>query len=315
MAGTFTHWMVAEEAVRKFKGSTTTKTLLQNNLNFVLCGAVAPDMPYLRNPIFHTFIKTHSWGDRMHYEKSGDFVIHGVKNLGDKNAPDYSILYSWLFGYVSHIIADTVVHPVVNATVGGTYRFKADEHRHCELVQDSMIFNAMKNDDITKSSYHHFMEQVSEKPAQGNNINLNICELKDVVNKYWLKTLKDNHPDAGSLAKEDVNGWFKSFRANMGGAAEPIPPFRHLLETQYLAYQSPGDIQDKDKEYYVKAQIPGGGQYSFDKVFRMAVEQTAQTWDKLEDDIANETPDNIRAYIRNWDLDLGLDMEYFALWA
>ncbi|MDH5757832.1 MAG: zinc dependent phospholipase C family protein [Nitrospinota bacterium] len=315
MAGTFTHWMVAEEAVKKFNGSQSTKQTLAANLNFVLCGAVAPDMPYLRNPVFDKFIKTHNWGDRMHYEKSGDFVLCGIKNLGAPNLPEYPVLFSWLFGYVSHIIADTVVHPVVNATVGGTYRFKADEHRHCELVQDSMIYQEVKQADLTQSSYHHFLEQVSEKPGKGKTINLDICKLRSSVNQFWRKTLLDNHSGAEGLKDDDIDDWFKSYRANMGGAANPVPPFRHLLEGQYLAYQSPDSIPDDHKRYFTHSKIPGGGHYSFSKVFSVAVDQTIQTWDKLEDDIAKGTPENIKAYIKNWDLDLGLDMEYFALWA
>ena len=77
MAGTFTHWMVVEEALDKYntlpQKSPYFSTILGLN-HFVCLGAVGPDYPYLTE-LLGSYFKVHSWADRMHYENTGEFEL------------------------------------------------------------------------------------------------------------------------------------------------------------------------------------------------------------------------------------------------
>ena len=160
MAGTFTHWMVIEDALDKYRNKPNKHkyfSVLLSNSHFVLLGAVGPDYPYL-SELKNNLLKLHSWADRMHYEDTGEFIKCGIENLQPlkQDAQSFNICMSWLCGYVTHVITDTVVHPVVNAIVG-PYMFNTTEHRHCEMIQDSLIFKNIKNTEISYALTHNKM--------------------------------------------------------------------------------------------------------------------------------------------------------------
>ncbi len=118
MAGTFTHWMVVEDALAKLPSDAKglKLDLLPKKRPHVLLGAVSPDLPYLTDPVNDSLLKTHSWADRMHYQNTGSFIRHGMENLLFRKGDEFNTCYAWLFGYASHVITDAVIHPVVNAS-------------------------------------------------------------------------------------------------------------------------------------------------------------------------------------------------------
>ena len=154
MAGTFTHWMVVEEALSKYENRHSQKKhhYFSNILflkHFVCVGASGPDYPYLTDII----LGKHSWADRMHYENTGDFICHGIRNLHTLNGEAFDTCLAWLCGFATHLVTDSVIHPVVQAIVG-PYIFNQTDHRHCELTQDTFIFHEIKKGlEIEYTSY------------------------------------------------------------------------------------------------------------------------------------------------------------------
>jgi len=94
----------------------------------------------------------------MHYEKTNGIAIHGHNELKDvcttKQTAD-KIKLIWLFGYVSHLVADATIHPVVQAIVGPYDQNEQTktEHRICEMTQDALIYNERKNTDIRYAEF------------------------------------------------------------------------------------------------------------------------------------------------------------------
>jgi hypothetical protein len=135
MAGTFTHWMVVEQALDQYgklgRNHRYFPTIMGLN-HYVCLGAVGPDYPYLTD-LLEKYLNVHSWADRMHYEKTGEFARFGVERLLTLTGDAFDVCLAWLSGYVSHLITDEVIHPVVQAIVG-PYIFNADDHRHCEMT-------------------------------------------------------------------------------------------------------------------------------------------------------------------------------------
>lgn len=151
MAGAFTHFIISNLA--KSKRSILGRDLwqlLNRHYQFLFLGSASPDLPYLS-------LKTGSvnWADVMHYEKTNSIVKDGyekIKANWDINIPGEGVKLVWLMGYVSHLIADATIHPVVEATVG-KYEEHKEEHRLCEMTQDSIIYNTIMNADIRYSEF------------------------------------------------------------------------------------------------------------------------------------------------------------------
>jgi hypothetical protein len=138
MPGPFTHLMICEEGMNQddLLGEELTK-FLSANYQFVFLGAESPDLPYLS-----LGVGGNHWADAMHYERTNSQVISGFADLRQVwpvRTPADEIKCAWLLGYVSHMVADATVHPIVQAIVG-PYKGHEEPHRLCEMTMDSLIF-------------------------------------------------------------------------------------------------------------------------------------------------------------------------------
>lgn len=310
MAGTFTHWMVVDDALDKYnrlpQKHHNFSTILERN-HFVCLGAVGPDYPYLTE-LLSSFLKIHSWADRMHYENTGEFVRQGVRNLLTLNGEAFDVCLAWLCGFTTHLVTDSVIHPVVQAIVG-PYIFNAREHRHCEMIQDSYIFHKIKGIELRYADYIRLFKMCSS-PDDKNKINPHL-------NKLWTETLKASHPTATEwFDKIDPDRWHENFLSLIDSATDPIPIFRHFGKDKHLVYKKTRDIDPEEQEHFInKARLPGNKTGEFKKdVFDKAVATVIDMWGHLFIDIVNKNPDGVTAYIKNWNLDTGIDEEKAYFW-
>jgi hypothetical protein len=310
MAGTFTHWMVVEEALDKYEHLPQKhpffSTILGLN-HFVSLGAVGPDYPYL-TALLGGFLKEHSWADRMHYENTGEFVRHGVSNLPDAGIDGFDVCLAWLCGFTAHLVTDSVIHPVVQSIVG-PYIFNSEEHRHCELTQDSYIFHEIKGFELRYAEYVGLFAMCSD-PDNKHKINPSL-------GGFWTRTLKASHPSATKWFKDiDPDSWHEHFLSRMGSAAEPKPIFRHFAEEKNLAYNTTNEITSEERQRFIdQIRIPGNktGEFKRD-AFDKAVVAVTDAWSRLFVDIEHRNPDGPADYIRNWNLDTGVDEDKQYFW-
>ena len=307
MAGTFTHWMIIEEALEKYKPRDEYYGIILRNNHFVNLGAVGPDYPYLTDLLGH-YLKIHSWSDRMHYENTGEMLkIAATELLKLKRGPEFEICLAWFCGFISHLVADSVVHPVVNAIVG-PYIFNSGEHRHCEMIQDSFIFKEIKDRELQYSDYIEILRQCSDKKNE-NRIN-------PAIRKFWTKILKLSYPDAKDRFKRiDPDVWHKNFLSRIGGA-QLLPVFRHYGEEKNMAYKSSGDIDADEKQRFIEGvKLPGGGIGDFRKdVFDKAAGEVICNWKRLFKAIKTNRLEVFFEHIRNWNLDTGVDEDEIFFW-
>lgn len=116
MAGAFTHFILCDVAKRKRASlGADLYRLLNKYSEFLFVGAASPDLPYL------SFSGDVNWADVMHYENTNGMVVGGhtvlKRRWASRDALDEATLV-WLFGFVSHLVADATIHPVVQAIVG-----------------------------------------------------------------------------------------------------------------------------------------------------------------------------------------------------
>jgi hypothetical protein len=311
MAGTFTHWMVVEDALDRLGGLPQKHPLfpvIQGLNHYVCLGAVGPDYPYLTD-LLDQYLRVHSWADRMHYEKTGEFARIGVGRLLLLDGDAFNVCLAWLCGYVSHLITDVVIHPVVQAIVG-PYMFNSTEHRHCEMTQDTFIFREIKGVELRYGEYTGLFRMCSD-PSDADKINPHIRD-------FWISTLKAGHPTATPWYNRiDPDKWHSNFLSRIGSASDPEPIFRHIGEKTGLVYKTTAELTAEERSRFLdQVTLPGHktGQFKKD-AFDKAVTTVIDVWNRLFVDISNKNPDGCASYILNCNLDTGINEEAQVYWS
>ena len=135
MAGGYTHLTLVRSTIREGrKKIPALQDVLDYWGRFAYLGGVSPDYPYLGLDA--------DWADLMHKGKTDQMVKCAMPllyqaRIEHPNAQDWRQQFAWLLGFVSHIIADVTIHPVVNIRVG-KYERNKKAHRqnssfHCTM--------------------------------------------------------------------------------------------------------------------------------------------------------------------------------------
>lgn len=321
MPATFAHCLIASRAIdaltRKKPPSPYAAILAQKN-NFVVMGAAGPDYPYLTDILTTGVLQIgHTWANRMHYESTALFAIEGVKQLAsmDKRGESFKIRLAWFCGYMSHVIADAYAHPVINSIVHGPYMFTHKLHSACELIQDIYIFQKEKGEDIIISNprggnfgYLKILDECSD-PKDLDRIH---PEIRD----FWAELLLAAHPNA----KEYFNGidpdkWHYNYKGRVNFVVDSGAIFRHVFGMAGYTYKKAADITPEERKLYIEnVVLPSGQTDHYDNIFKDIIRRVGKVWEKLYEDITNTTPANVAAYIKDWNLDTGVDESIIYLW-
>lgn len=332
MPATFAHFLMAQEAIdrvqrmakkvdaprRKVALEYASKIGEMNN--FVITGAAAPDYPYLTDILTTSILQvSHTWANRMHYEETLLLVKEGVKSLAsmDKKTDSFAIRLAWFCGFVSHVIADSYVHPVVNSIVGGIYLFTHNDHAKCELVQDVYIFNNKTGNDIVTANprdgsmgYLKILEECSDPADEDKN------RIHPEIRKFWTELLEKAHPHASEhFANITPDRWHYNYKSKINFIADPGAIFRHVIGLTGRDYMKASEILVEDKKKYItEILLPSGETSTYDLVFKKTVDLIANIWLQLFDNIENASPENVSMFINNWNLDTGVDENTIVLW-
>lgn len=302
MAGTFTHFITCDVAKRKRSiiGADLSK-FLNKYSEFLFIGAVSPDLPYLS---FRT--GNVNWADAMHYEKTNSIVVsahRALKNVWPLHNPADEVKFVWLMGYASHLVADATIHPIVQAIVGPYDEVNKEEHRICEMTQDSLIFSEKENKN-TDISYAEFSSILS-LCGQSKHF--------DELMEFWKGQIIQNYPDKHEEPQPSL--WFKTYTKAIDaaeGGSDVVALFRHTgIGTGYI-YKSREEILSKYypqyKKYYEEVKLPNGTVGSFkEDGFEKAVTNVLSAWVSLYTGLTSDLV--ISDFIKNWNLDKGVDMD------
>jgi hypothetical protein len=300
MAGTFTHLMICD--VAKTRRSSIGKELyklLNNRSEFLYLGAVSPDLPYLSFKTGNV-----NWADVMHYERTNSVVASGYDEIratwANKTEFD-EIRLAWLFGYVSHLVADSTIHPVVQEIVG-PYDKNPDGHRLCEMTQDSLVFNKRRKTDISYAEFSEILKYCDKSPHFPN--------LMD----FWKAQIINNYRDI--VEEPSPDAWFSSYTKAIDlaeGGSAVVGLFRHLgIGTSYI-YMTKDEILKNHignyEQYFDHVKLPHGGIGSFSSNgYEYAIGRVTNAWNDLYSGLISGTV-NVAGVIKNWNLDTGVDMD------
>lgn len=300
MAGAFTHFVICEIAKRKRQDlSAPLRQFLNKYSEFVYLGAASPDLPYLS-------FKTGkvNWADVMHHEKTNSIAISGygeLRRTWNVRTEAEEVKLAWLFGFISHLIADATIHPIVQAIVG-VYEQNKEEHRICEMTQDSLIYYMKNKADIGYAEFSTILKHCKSS------------EHFDGLMKFWKDHVTLNYGDKGE--EPDTKLWFTTF-TNAIDVAEGSPAARffsrHIDAVAEYTYKTNDDIMSNYPNYYEKyfqkAKLPNGSTGSFAKYgFDYAVQNLTTAWVPLYAGLSGAAP-VVSDIIKNWGLDTGVDMD------
>lgn len=290
MAGPFTHWMVAEEATKSLEPGQL-RTLMENNLNYLLLGAVSPDLPYLS-------LGSSDWANRFHWTNTNGIPNAFLRTLALEGIETYdnNVIFSWCMGYVSHMVADAVIHPIVEAIVGKLPENKS-EHLECEMTQDSLLFYNLKKQEINGAEYTELIE--SCRSSEGFFL----------LMETWQKFIQAVYSNVDSLHTRD---WFSNYVNQMdvadGGRLTALS--RHNLGLDDYIYKTHSEIINEHPEkyikYYDKIKMPNEqpGNFMADG-FTAAVKNVNIIWQGIYSGLTSKQ--ETTNYVKNWNLDTGED--------
>ena len=332
MPATFAHFLMAQKAIDrvqrmakkvdapKQKAALEYASKIGEKNNSIIAGAAAPDYPYLTDILTTSILPiSHTWANRMHYEETLQLVKEGVKSLAgmDKQSESFAIRLAWFCGFVSHVIADSYVHPVVNSIVGGIYLFTHNEHGKCELVQDVYIFNNITGNDIVTANprdgsfgYLKILEECSDPADEDKN------RIHPEIRNFWIELLKKAHPQASEHFKKIIpDRWHYNYKSKINFIADPGAIFRHVIGMTGRDYMKASEIPAEDyKKYISEIALPNGKTSTYDSVFKKTVDLIATIWLQLFYSIESANPENVSTFINNWNLDTGVDENQIVLW-
>jgi len=297
MPGPFTHLMICEAGknLDEFLGDELWQ-FLNKYYQFLYLGAESPDLPYLS-----IGVGGNQWADAMHYEKTNSQVISGFEALRTiwpvKTAAD-EIKCAWLLGYVSHMVADATVHPMVEAIVG-PYKGNEAAHRLCEMTMDSLIFQEILHNNLTYAEFSDALKFCRESE--------HFQELMD----FWETQLINNY--SGMAHEPHPSFWFSTYTdaidAAEGGKAAI---FRHLGVGGSYYYRSAEEIRtnypEDLRQYYEEVKFPGGVGPFRTNGFDKAVTNVANIWKALYLGLT-DLGLAVSQVVRNWNLDTGGDQD------
>ncbi|MBI5641171.1 MAG: zinc dependent phospholipase C family protein [Nitrospirae bacterium] len=298
MAGAFTHFLICDVAKRSQTLKLDLYRLLNKHSEFLFLGAASPDLPYLS-------LKTGgvNWADVMHYEKTNSIAASGYEALKSfQPLPSLAdeIKFVWLMGYISHLVADATIHPIVQATVG-PYEQNKEEHRLCEMTQDSLLFNEYKNNDI------YYAEFSSALKFCGSS------QYFDELMRFWKDQVSKNYQDKEEEAHPGL--WFETYTKAVDtaeGGSDVVALFRHLGVAEGYLYRTKAEIISRypqfHKKYYQEVRLPDGTTGSFKgEGFEKAVSNVVTVWRLLYSMLGSSI--TLKETVKNWNLDTGVNMD------
>lgn len=299
MAGAFTHFILCDVAKRNRRAlGAKLHRLLNKYSEFLFVGAASPDLPYLsiRGDV--------NWADVMHYENTNGTVIRGhtaLKQRWASRTEAEEATLAWFLGYVSHLVADATIHPIVQAIVG-PYEDHKEEHRICEMTQDSLIYNEKKNTDIAYAEFSSILKFCRES------------QLFEGTLDFWKDQASNVYP--GKADEPHPTLWYTTYSEAIDaaeGGSTFVALFRHIGSSyaDYVYKPKAEIIQDypeRYRKYFAEVMLPDGrtGAFSTDG-FDRAAGNIVAVWTALFAGLTSEVA--VASLIRNWNLDTGVDMD------
>ena len=173
------------------------KMELASGRDFLQVGAVAPDLPYASiadNDFF--FSNQSELADKFHYEKTNLVALNGLKEIMQTPAltiKEKRYLFCFFIGFISHIIADGIIHPFIRDKVGN-YKENQTAHRVLEMQLDVLFYYhiTLKSNDPIQLNYSNIHDELKNfdddvYPEVDKVLSIFRMMIYEVYNLYYTK--------------------------------------------------------------------------------------------------------------------------------
>ena len=246
MASGITHILLMKN-LQTILSDSRLKHILASSRDFLQVGAVGPDLPYASIADSDLFFSTQSeMADNFHYVKTNQVPISALEEIklekNDYNSKELRYIFSFFLGFISHIVADGLIHPFIRDKVGN-YHEHQSEHRTLEMQLDVLLF--------------HYLTKYSGRP-----IELNFSNIHDEIGNLY----KGFYPEADKVInllckkidevysvkyeKEMIYDWIYGLH-RMWGAAEGDHPaiYKEISFLKSYLFSNYNELLDKYDEF------------------------------------------------------------------
>ncbi|MGE5620980.1 MAG: zinc dependent phospholipase C family protein [archaeon] len=237
MPSGITHILLTKNLQNILPAESDLKMVLAAGRDFLQVGALGPDLPYASVADSDFIFSSQSdLADKFHYEKTNEIplkafpIIRSMRNtLSPASLRNY---FSFFLGYLSHVVADGIIHPFVRDKVGD-YKDNQTEHRILEMNLDVILLHH-----LTKASGHPI--EFNQSNIHDELLNFDAKINPDVVSVITLFSRLIHEVYGKTYETETILDWIKGLHRMFGIAEgehiflfESIPILRDYLFKDY----------------------------------------------------------------------------------
>ncbi|MCL3781154.1 hypothetical protein EMN47_12260 [Prolixibacteraceae bacterium JC049] len=217
-------------------------------------GSVAPDLPYASIADNAFFANESPLADSFHYHKTNQIPLLALEKLkslkGNMNEELHYQMFAFFLGYISHVLADGIIHPFVRDKVGN-YEDNQAEHRSLEMQLDVLFFAELtkKSGLKTELNYSNLHYQIKDF-FQVNGI----CKTLEMFSELIEVVYKEYY------SPEKISGWIKGLYRMFEVAEGEHPRFYRILKSNSFTYRN---IEDIDRNNAILLNKPGDRSSNF----------------------------------------------------
>lgn len=303
MPSTFAHFVLVHEAATALTGRGQCKIAIKKFFPFALLGANSPDFPLLDFPIM--FLNKR-WEELLHGPTAKSVIVPAIELLNSLTGDNRQRCLAWFCGYLSHMVGDATIHPVVNLRVGPYYEGNEVDHQTCEVHQDAHVFPRLEIGLIKKAEYIQNVVEVCSSPR-------NRLALHHEIFDFWESLTQRAFPNE---ELPNFHRWFDSYTGIVDNLAEESdwPVIRSGAAFFGKAHLLHIDPAEKDLSFIEALPTPREKTISYDELFDMAIANTVEAWTALEKALTGNTALQ-HPLSAQWDLNTGMiDKDKYLYW-
>jgi hypothetical protein len=168
MPASIAHMLISKECRKRLltrERYTDFSKILDHHRTYMELGALGPDLPYYENGALAVLnllldrsdkpLGVDQWSYQLHSKNPNIFPLKMIEiawRESDLHADEWdeedNHKFAFICGFLTHIAADQIIHPVVNKIAGPYYKASPDVnhreiHRKCEVYQDVVLFQEL----------------------------------------------------------------------------------------------------------------------------------------------------------------------------
>jgi len=302
MPGAFAHMVAAEQALLQARqdGLQLIAHCTDQFPQWLQAGAAAPDYPAL----YESTHPTGNWANRMHREKSGDVVRAGIWWLYERSPrrdeAEIQKATAWLAGYLSHVVLDATLNPVIRA-IAGDYESQSEHYQRCEMVMDAHLCRNSLGYELMYDEWTSNLRRITDPNGDG---------MDPVVRSIWSKMLKQTYGQAFASTPPAFDNWHRSYLQAIETPAGDETFFRHAAAGTPFVHLDAESVTAAERRRFVEmCLLPAGNRLDrismhYDEILAFAVETIVRYWEIMESALV-WNGDLAMPELSNWDLDRG----------